>query len=213
MNADTLKFISTWAGALPVLAGMIVFKKAGYNYRLFIFFLLYGFITDLTVGYFYRAEMLFESRSVFYIYGLIEPLFLFWFVSRISENVAVSETSYIIMLLIPFLWAFAYIDFKVIEWKYLPSGGLFTTVYEMLLTVLAAWSILQLTQKTESLRNNPAFWFLTGIFVLCLCTFLVASFLEKRDIRNKLWWVQNVANIISYFFYSFGFLKIETRKA
>jgi hypothetical protein len=213
VNVDTLKFISTYAGALPVIAGLIVFKKAGFNYRVFIFFLLYGFITDLAVGYFYRAGMLFESRSAFYIYGLAEPLFLFWFVSRISENIPVIEAAYVIMLLIPFAWAFAYINFNIIEWKIVPSGGLFTTVYEMILSVLTAWSILQLTQKTESLNGSPAFWFLTGIFFVCLCTFLVLSFLEKKDIRDKFWWVENVANIISYFFYCYGFLKIETRKA
>jgi hypothetical protein len=158
-------------------------------------------------------ELSTEARSVFFIYGLVEPLFLFWFIHRVSENAAVSETSFTLMLMIVFAWAFAYIDFNTLEWKHSPSGGLFTTVYEMTITVLTAWSILQLTQKTEPLRANPAFWILTGIFILCLCTFIVVSFLENKDVRDKLWWVQNVTNIISYFFYTVGFLKIETKKA
>lgn len=212
MNHDTLKIISTWAGILPVIAGFIVFKKAGFNYRLFAVFLLYGFLTDVAIWQLNAMGLTIEPESVSYFYGLFEALFFCWFIHRVSENPAVSDAAYILMLIIPIAWIFAYVNFSIIEWKRFPSEALYTTVYEMTVTVLASWSILQLTQKTEPLRNMPAFWFLFGIFTLCMCTFIVGSFLQSKEIRNKLWFVQNVTNIISYFFYTVGFLKIETKK-
>jgi hypothetical protein len=212
VNQDTLKIISTWAGALPVLAGLIVFKKAGLTYRLFTFFLIYGFLSDIAVWRFRAMGLSFEAYSVFNIYGLVEPLFFFWFIYRVSENVPVSDTAFILMLIVPVAWIFAYIDFNVIEWKRVLSSALFTTVYEMTVTVLTSWSILQLTQKTEPLRSIPAFWFLFGIFTFCICTFIVSSFFEKKDVRNQLWFVVDLTNIIAYFFYTTGFLKIETKK-
>lgn len=207
MNKDLIRTISTFAALVPFTAGMFVYKKAGVPFRLFAFFLLYGFLTDFFTGYFWRQGLKFEAQTIFFVYLLAEAMFICWFISQTGGYAPVSEAAYMLFIFIIFPWAFAHIDFLRITWKATPFTGMFNTVFKMTAAVLASWSILHLTQKKEPIKNSAAFWFLCGIFFYSFCTFFISAFMQSPEMQ-KFWFVHNIINVITYGIYMYGFITL-----
>jgi hypothetical protein len=212
VDRNDIADISTYAALLPFLSGVIVYRKAGLIYRLFTFFLLYGFLTDFFVGYFLQNGLMFQSQSFFFIYLLLEAMFIAWFVSRFCEYSRVSKAAFLVLVILPFPWALAHIDFTLMDWKKEPFTGLFNTSYKMVISVLASVCLLKFTQKKEPLKNMPEFWFLFGIFFYSFCTFFISAFMQSPE-QSQFWFIHNLINIMTYFIYAFGFLKIESRNS
>jgi hypothetical protein len=210
MDRQFVGIISTYAGLLPVLAGLIVFKKAGFKHRLLIVFLLYGFLTDLLVMITKDHQMMMLSITIFFLYILAEPMFFCWFISKSCDFQPVSKTAIILVLILPLPWVFSLFDFTRLTWKEDPSAAPFGAFFKMIVTILASYAILRLTRKDEKLSAIPDFWFLFAMFFYCICTFFMFLFIQN-PYMPQFWFLHNILNIMTYFIYSFGFLKIETK--
>jgi len=211
MDERTVGIISIFAGSLPALAGIIVFKKAGFKHRLLVFFLICGFLFDFFKWQLYEHDNLFAAKSLFYIYPLIESVFFCWFIFKSCDYAPIGDAALLLIFAFPILWAFCYFDFTWLTWKKNTSEAMFNTIYEMTVAVLASYSILRLTRKSEPLASNPDFWFLGAIFFYCICTFFVEAFLQTPQMK-KFWFIHDTFNIMTCFIYAFGFYKIETKK-
>ena len=120
----------------------------------------------------------------------------------------ISETAAVLLFITPIMWIVAHINFTKSD----ASDAMFNTVYEMAVALLAAYSLLRMTQKTTSLISQPDFWFLTAIFSYCFCTFFEMAFLHSSQM-HKIWFFHNLFDMIAYLVYTIGFFKIETEKS
>lgn len=210
MNEETIGLISIFTGGLPAFAGMIVFYKAGFKHRMLVFFLLYGFLSDVVKWQLYEHNYTLAQNSLFYIYSLIEPVFFCWFIYKSCDFKAVSKTALLLAFALPLLWIFTHFDFTWLTWKKNMSEAMFNTIYGMVISVLASYSILRLTLQNEPLFSMPDFWFLSAIFFYFFCTFFVKIFLQTPQM-DKFWFIHDLFNIMTCFIYAYGFLKIETK--
>ena len=199
-----LKIVATFATLIPICAGAIRYKTAGKPFRLFLIFLVYGFITDLLVW-----QLMTISREtsffLFIIFPLVEALFMLWFIRATNtSSIIIRLCNILIVVMIPF-WLSAHFLFNHSE----ELSALFDVSYEIVVAMLAGFSLLKLAEKETNLHKNPVFWFQTGIFVYCFTTFYVSGLLDS-DLLQKIWWIHNVVNLIVYLLFTIGFLSIST---
>lgn len=212
MDKLTWSIISTYAALLPFLAGVYVFHKAESTYRVFVLFVLYGFLTDFSVWKLNDTKFDEIARSVFYVYCLVESLFFTWFLQKTSNHLMLTRGITICYYLFPIMWFFMHVSLSTFIWIEVNDifNSQFITVFEITIAVFAAYSIIDLFKKKEKSVLLPQFWFNTGIFIYCFGTFAISSFLQTAQ-QDKVWYVHNIVNIITYLLFTCGFL-IITRK-
>ena len=178
-------------------------KKAGWTFRLFNLFLIYGFVADVLVGLILKPELL--SYVIFKSYSLLEALFLFWFLKHTSSSFYIKKISHIFLLITLPVWIFT--NYFLIESTQL--SNLFDPYYEISSAFLAGFSLLKLSENEYHLTRLPLFWFLVGIFIYCFCTFFISGFLSSR-ILEKIWFIHNIIAILTYILFSIGFYKFHS---
>lgn len=210
MTRYELSIISTYACLLPIIAGIKVFKKAGIEFRLLFFLLVYGFVTDFFVGYLYKSGDINLSRFFFNVYSPIEAVFISLFFLKVGYSKIIRQIASYGIFIWPLVWLFLDMDFKTFKWVDTPYNGIFVSAYEIVLASLSAACILHLTTTNESLFKLPLFWFLLGIFIYCFCTFFVNA-LVQTNVMNDIWFLHNIINIITYLIYTKAFLCIKSK--
>jgi hypothetical protein len=213
MDKVTWGIISTYAALLPLLAGMFVFRKAEITFRIFALFILYGFLTDFSVWKLNDTEFDEIARSVFYVYCLAESLFFTWFLQKTSDHLMLTRGITICYYLFPAMWFFMHVSLSTFGWIDVNDifNSQFITVSEITIAVFAAYSIIDIFQKKEKSVLLPQFWFNTGIFLYCFGTFAISSFLQTPQ-QNKVWYVHNIINIVTYLMFTRGFLLIAHKQ-
>lgn len=194
-----LQVSSTMSASFPLVLGLLKFKKADLNIRLFIIFLMIGFLTDLFGWYFYLSKNSSANVSLRFMYNLIEPVFLFWFVSQFSSHK-------IIKIVFAKAWI-VLLPFWTISIFYKEIFALFKTTTEVFLAFASSFCILTLVEKQENSTSQPVFWLLIGIFFYNFCTFFFMSLVTSKMGFN-LWYIHNIINIISNLIYFSGLITI-----
>ncbi len=199
-----IRYASSFAILIPVITGLWNYRRQGVNSKYFIYFLLAGFIADQLhppiVGDFARVW-------VFNLYVLFEVVFLIWFIRRISKNIE-AEKFYRagIYIMIGFWLAAHFIFRKEIH----GFSSIFSSATAIIISCIAAYELLRITQREENLAALPEFWFLTGIFFYFFCANFLFGFLQS-EILTKIWFLHNIINIITYLIYTKGFLCIRSK--
>ena len=98
----TIRILATFTTLIPICAGLIRYKTVGKNFRLFLYFLVYGFLTDVLVW-----QLMDVSRDasfyLFILFPLAEALFLLWFIKATNTSPVITKICNILMvLMIPF---------------------------------------------------------------------------------------------------------------
>jgi hypothetical protein len=195
-----INIIATFTLLIPISAGISKYKYADFKCRLFLFFLVYGFITDLIVWL-----LLDSARGVSYFffnfYNLVESLFLFWYIMVTNESTTIKKICRILLILAIPAWLISYLENTE---KHMAT---FSTAYDILLTFLIGYALLKMGEKAVVLTKEPTFWFFLGIFIYCFCTFFISSLMET-ELRQKIWFIHNIINFVSYLILAKGFLTI-----
>jgi hypothetical protein len=92
---SVISLISTFAILLPIVTGIVNYKKAENVFRLFLCFLLYGFLTDLLSGVIQAPRLI--TFAIFKSYSLAEALFIFWFLFKVSGSKIIQKMSMILL--------------------------------------------------------------------------------------------------------------------
>ncbi len=195
---------------IPLFTGALKFRTADLISRLFVFFLLLGLTTDLTMWFMIHTGNTSPLLPVFNVYSLLEALFFFWFLQATIVYQPLRTIARVCLFgTVPF-WLFS-----VLIYPYLAEGNPsrnapFDAIYEIVVSFIAGFALLQLVEKEDSVFSNEVFWFTLGIFFYCFCTFFIMSFLQT-NIGLQIWFLNNIINIISYSFYTLGFARIRKR--
>jgi hypothetical protein len=199
--SKTIQLISIWGILLPLIIGIVQFKIAGRTARLFVLFLAIGWCTDVVMYILQRTEYHYALPTILRVYSLIEALTFFWMIKQYAIAKMIRYFSKGLLWTTPVLW--------IIVMSLKPFlvntsvSQLFDSFYEVTSAFLAGFVLLQIAEQSNSMTDNPAFWILLGIFFYCFCTFFLMGFLNTI-FSQKIWFVNNIINIVSYIFYSIG---------
>lgn len=207
MSVTTIRGLLALLILVPILIGFRRYMAAGSLNRLFLFYLLIGMITDLTMWYLIATHRYTYLSTIFSIYSLCEALFFAYYLWQTGRSVSLrwlAKAS--LLLLVPFWISATYL---------LPRIGLhtvsFDVAYEVLVAFLSGFSLLQLVENESDTFNKDSFWITLGLFFYCFCTFFIMGFLETR-LANRVWFVNNIINLITYAFYSRGLWQLKESK-
>jgi hypothetical protein len=81
-----LKIVSTFSVLLPLFLGIGLGMHRHRPYPLFLVFLFFGFLIDLTGWYMFITNNTQGNWYYRYAYGLVEPLFYFWWIGYFSQS-------------------------------------------------------------------------------------------------------------------------------
>lgn len=101
----------------------------------------------------------------------------------------------------------------VISWFLsISAGPVFDPFYEVSVAFLAGFCLLEMVENQNEIDKEPVFWIFLGMFFYCFSTFFVMGFLNTL-LSQKIWFLNNIFNIISYLFYAVGFWKINQARS
>jgi hypothetical protein len=199
---DEQRILFSGLASLPILVpigfAIRAYTTAGLAIRLFLFFLLIGLATDLTMWFLIYNKHYEYLLPVFNAYSLVDSLFCFWLIRHLSVPSPLKKIATVCLwLMVPF-WLSA-ILIKSIE---IP----FDTAYEIVVAFLSGFLLLKIAESEGSVASNPFFWLLLGIFFYCFTTFFLMTLLGT-EISQKVWWLNNVLNLITYILFAIGLSK------
>lgn len=211
MTHILLAKISTISVLLPiVLCAWAITKRAENYFWLFLLFLLFGFFVDCVGWYQYASGSSVPHWDVLRrSYALVEALFFFWLVSHTAES-SISRTARLTM--------YAIIPFWLILEVFIPLGWLaslggdeteiayFQALYRTLAAFLSGFALLQLAEKDTFHWAKPLPWFLFGILVYSLATFVMMLLQREGALAERFWYLHNVINLVTYILFSLGFV-------
>ncbi|MBS1505229.1 MAG: hypothetical protein JSS79_01175 [Bacteroidetes bacterium] len=206
MTLVTIRGLLALPVILPIGLGLYKFKTADNPARLFLLFLIIGFLTDLSVWIMLQVNENWPGHEVFDLYALIEALFYFWFASVVTNQPVLKIISKILLILTPFWWVFCMFLYPRLTES--TASGLFIPSYEIAGAFVTGFALLALSESEENLFASASFWFLAGIFFYTFCTFFIMTLMDTR-LLNPLWFLNNVFNILSYLFFTLGFRAIK----
>ena len=211
MSQLGLKIILGAFIGIPLVIGLIKFNKADRVGRLFVLFIGVGFVVDtvmLTSMYLNKTSYL---LMIFNVYSLLEALFFFWFLSASATSDSIRNISKALLFLTLPFWVLLIFIFPLLI-KEVSRSAAFDTTYYIIASFLSGVALLQLVENEKSVFSSSSFWFTLGIFFCSFCTFYIMTFLQTI-LANKIWFLNNIFNIISYAFYSLGFWYLKVKPA
>jgi len=208
MNEKLVSYFHHFAALsdiLPMIPALVIFRKTDFKIKWFIVYLSMAFLTDFVSGYFYTSGNIRVLPYISRIYSLIEPLFLFWLIGKISTNLIIKwffTRSWIIIVVV---WGVCMAMVSTTNWLYI-----YRTVVAVLISFASAYRILQLVEEeNENAFKSLLFWIMSGIFFYFFSVFFIWA-LTTTVIGIHLWWFHNVISIITNLIYTYGF--IQARK-
>jgi hypothetical protein len=195
-------YLATYSLLVPILVGMIKFRMAALHQKIFLFYLLYGFLSDASRP-FIDSEIV--SRWMYHIFSLVEIIFLAWYMREVTSNLILRKILLIAMPLILISWISVRFYFAKDSHAYSP---VFDSVTAIFISSFAAIILLGMTQQNSGLKNQPDFWFLTGTFVYFFCANFIFSLLGT-EIINRVWFIHNLLNVLVYCLFTIGFVSIS----
>lgn len=204
----SVQIASTLLILLPIhFCRVAVQKKAEDHLRLFLRFLIIGFVVDSIVWLTLLPIPLSLEESILWLYNkypIVEAMFFFWIIGFFSDKKPIQLiTKYSIWLVIPVWLCIKYVFYDKIAIGSIDLD-VFPALYRIVCSFLSTLVLLELVEHGEMrLLERYRFWILSAILFYCFTTFLIL-FLGK-EIGERFWYLHNTMNILTYFIYSIGF--------
>ncbi len=185
--------ISAWSPLLP--AGLIFYywKKWGITLRILGVFLLWGFVVDMKPYYLPESFDVWMYR----MYVVSEMMFYGWFVFRLFPRVK-KHYAIIASALGVLLWALVIVQYSTTSLAIITES-----IYFSIISVIAAWYIVQYTRTPLPIERNGHAWILFGIFFYFLCTQLIFA-LHGTVHQDQFWVAHNGINVLTNLIYARG---------
>jgi hypothetical protein len=175
---------------------------------LFFVFLACGFIVDATSWYLYVNTNNAVGLIIFTTYALLEAIFFLLIVDECTKMTTMKLISNILISVAIIAWIInALVSYQ--NHPHATSNGLYIGGYEIVISFMAGFALLKLVEQRNSILPRYEFWFLSGIFFYCFCSFFYMILLET-NISYRIWFINSTMNIITYVFYSIGLLQIRS---
>ena len=191
-----LPIISTFSAMIPILAGVWGKFYRQWPYRLFLIFLLLGFLIDLGGWYMYVSQNSGGNWVLRYTYTLTEPLFYLWFLGYFTHSLIMSKMTKIFMGISFLYW--------LVVLAHHPAFSGYYIFYGVSLAFFSGFLVLEIVERNKEERFPLTFWLTFGIFFYNLSTFFIKGLLNSQ-IAVQLWFLQNLVNIVTNVIFAMGF--------
>lgn len=162
-----------------------------------------GFATDLGGWYFYLLQDGTGNLYLRHAYDLIESVFLFWFLSRVTPSQLARRF---------FLWSiFFLIPFWALRFLYLDAMAIYMSAVLVFIALGACFSLLQFVETKKEVTEQLIFWLLLGGFFYCFGSIFFMGILVSK--LGKIWYAHNIINIITNLIYFIGFIQAKNLTA
>jgi hypothetical protein len=121
---------------------------------------------------------------IFNLYFLIEALFFFWFLGRITPSDSIKKIAKTFFYLSLPLWILFVFALPLMK-KDVSGGGAFAAMYYIIVSFLAGFALLHHVEKEKSILSSSSFWFTLGIFFLQLLHILHHDFSLQPNIVSE----------------------------
>ena len=206
MDSFFTRMLATCIEVLVALFGVMIFKKAGLQFRLLILLLFYGAATDIFGWTFYKTNRSYVLLAVD-IYTLAEALLMVFIIESSGLFNNLKKLFKLIYLLLFFFFLLVFIILPLVS----DNGayrGTYSFGYLSIVAVLAAWASLKWIEGVGNKLNNPVFTLLIGVFIYTFCSVFIDSFIGTT-IGDAVWWIHDVANITAYLIFAYCFFLIK----
>lgn len=200
------RMLATCIEVLVALFGVMIFKKAGLQFRLLIFLLLYGAATDIFGWTFYKLNRTYVLIAVD-IYTLAEALLMVFIIQSIGLFNNLKNIFKLIYLLLFVCYVGAYFVMPLIS-DVGAYRGPYSFGYLSTVAVLAAWASLKWIEGAGNKLNSPVFALLAGVFIYTFCSVFIDSFIGTTT-GDAVWWIHDAANITAYLIFAYCFYLIK----
>jgi hypothetical protein len=199
-----LRYVSLYWTFIPIITGLVVFRKLDNPTRVILFLLIYGLISDMIVG----NENIDKSLRffLFNLYGLVEALSLSWYLIHLSKSRFLSRFGKALWIILPLFWIYSHRQL-FIDPSVLKFSAVFEPTYLMLLSILSGYLLIKIAETNYDLFSNGLFLLIFAIFINCFCIFFIKTLMETSFIR-KIWYFQSLLNMLVYSMVSLAFIKL-----
>jgi hypothetical protein len=205
INCKLLYLVSIFSVLLPLMAGMILFKKLEINSKLIVVLVTFATVPQLVA--FFESESN-PQKTVFYnLYTLFDSLILAYIFFRNSETKIVRKSIQVIIT----------IQVGIVIWSFgkFGLGDRFRTEFVCLNSILQILWVLTyfyeryVSEKIGSIEKEPMFWFCLGILIYAPTTYFLFVFYDvirssKEPQYNDLWDLHHLLNTCMYVLYTVG---------
>ena len=203
----TLANISIYSILLPLLVGVILFRKLSKDSRLIWGVVFAGAIPQLLKPVIDNTTSLDTAYNLYIVIEFIMISFLFrnkFYLKRFKSAFRVSILVYVILSL-PIIILNGIQNRFLNEWICLNSLAYTTWILMFILEQYSNKYVFKLTY------NSSFFWIITGIFLYSLCTLMIFSFwrfieTSPKNISEILKAIHEIFNTNLYLFFTVGFL-------
>lgn len=131
-----------------------------------------------------------------FAYGLVEPLFYFWWIGYFSQRGVLVKLTKIFMFISVLFWLLIIF--------YQPAFSSYYIFTSVALAFFAGFLVLEIIENKKSSRLPLSLWIAFGIFFYFLCTFFIKGLINEKA-ATELWFIENVVNITTNIIYAVGF--------
>lgn len=190
-----LRVFSSLSVIAPIILGLVFFRRTKGLVYVFLYFLIFGLFIDLGGWFFYKTKNIDASWVNRYIWDLVEPIFVVWFISKITQQNTLKKACSTMMFVFGGSWLIT-----TLSKNYL---GYFRTMAGIILAFISAAVVLELIEKRRG-RLTVFSWIMLGMFFYFFNTFFIMAFINSKP-GLDIWWLQNAINITTNIIYAVGF--------
>lgn len=201
MSDETIYYwqvAGTLATLIPLFMGFFVFNQSELSIRIFLGYLIIGFITDLTGWYLYVTQNGGVNLYVRYAYDLFEAIFMFFYIAFTSNLSRLRKVVWWTLPLLLLLWSTRF---------WYSSLGLYRTSTQVIEACGLAFCILQLLERDAAATERPIFWLWLGAFFYAFGTTFLMGVLDSS--MPGVWYAHAIINMIAYLIYTVGFWQVR----
>jgi hypothetical protein len=199
MIKEVAGLISTYSALIPIAAGYFFYKNQNL-FSKFWYFLLYGLLTDLLVGYF---KYTFTGLFIYNLYSLLEIVFLFLFFYAVSEKIWLKKLLIGLVIGTVVSWFLSYVILHNAFQEVSALSPYYDRISYMVVAVVSAFLLLKMTESGRQ-SSSAMIWLLIGVFFYHFCSSFIMS-LVGNIFTSKVWFMNNLFNVLTMLIYTKAF--------
>jgi hypothetical protein len=211
MSYPILGYLAVVSYVLPIPAGMLKYRILSSEFKILLYLLIIGFITDVLSLWQYLGHW--SAHWLVHVYIVIEFVLVMIMISLWQESKNINRLFKLIIILYIVFWVYAKCTFEPINSLYYLSGS----VSGVLLTLSAGYTLfVVIGQKAQPLNRNDRFWILLSLVInymgsLLPIVFASIVFAHSLEYLFRLWSITWILAILSHVLFMIGFICHKTR--
>ena len=198
---ETYLLIAMLTVFIPVGVAFFRYKYLSLVLRALMYFLAFSFLFDVK----HYIVWLVPYRSYFTVtFSIFQFLFYLWFLRKTAPQMQFFKHYKVTMAAFIVLWCFCYVPL-LFGHNVLWQRALFEVSQAILLSLLSAFALLDLTKSGQIVYEHVYFRFFLGIFVYFFMNMFLYAFMHA-SFRNSIWALHSIFDILKNLLFLLGFL-------